>query len=793
MSDAASALLEAATELHRAGNFAEARRRYAEVLAAEPAHTLAQFCCGLLELQDRRPEAALGLLSQAAAAAPDNTRYQFGLGQVLHSLGRWDDAAQAFRRVLAAEPDSADAHFALGVALQSQSQHQPAIAAFERAVQLREGFADALNNLGMSCQLTGRLAAALDAYRAALELRPDDAACLGNMGAVLREMGDIDRSVELLRKALGLEPARASHSINLAIALSQRRDFTAAESLLRDTLTREPQNAEAAFNLGNVLRRLGQASAALDQYNLAVAVRPTYADAWNNLGNLYKELGRFSCAIDAFEAAIRARPNDVVALNNLGCMLRTLGRTDDAEDALRRGLEIDARHAALHDNLGNVLKDAGELDEAIECYRRALAIEPSNAATHGNLAYALSFQSMEAAPIRAECVRWNERFAAPLLPSAKMRSPGPGPERRMRIGYVSADFRNHCQSLFTIPLLAHHDHAAFEVVCYSSVERPDEQTRRIERFADRWCDVRELDDAEVCAAIQEDQIDILVDLTMHMSNNRLLVFARKPAPVQISWLAYPGTTGMNAIDYRLSDPRLDPAGFDDHYTERTLRLPDSFWCYDPLTDEPQVGPLPAMARGYVTLGCLNNPCKLTDSTLRLWGAVMRALPTAELLLLAPQGRHRRRLLQRLASHGIADYRVKFVGFRPRAEYLESYHDIDLGLDTFPYNGHTTSLDALWMGVPTVTRVGNTSVGRGGLSQLFQLDLLEFAAETDEAFISRATALAADLPRLAQLRRELRGRLERSALMNGARFARNMEAIYAHAWASQVTERNPAAR
>jgi protein O-GlcNAc transferase len=273
----------------------------------------------------------------------------------------------------------------------------------------------------------------------------------------------------------------------------------------------------------------------------------------------------------------------------------------------------------------------------------------------------------------------------------------------------------------------------------------------------------------------------LVDLTMHMANGRPLVFARKPAPIQIAWLAYPGTTGIDAMDYRLSDPRLDPEGFDHHYSERTVRLADTFWCYDPMAAQP-INALPALERGYPTFGCLNNPCKVTDTTLQLWGGVMRTLPNARLSLLSPGGRSTPRLLGRLEAHGIAPSQVELVEFQPRAQYLRAYLDIDLALDTFPYNGHTTSLDALWMGVPVVTRVGRTCVGRGGLSQLFHLDLLELAAESDAAFVNAAVALANDLPRLAALRQTLRPRLESSALMDAPRFARNMEEIYRRVWA-----------
>lgn len=781
-------LLQAATDNHRAGNLSEARRLYTELLTREPAHTAALFRSGLLELQERRPEAALVSISRAAAAAPDEVRYQLGMGQVLHALGRGDEAVRVYRRALQLDPESADAHFALGVTLQWQGQHESAIGAFERAIQLRGDFAEAFNNLGLSRQLTGQLAAAAAAYDGALALRPGDATCMGNMGAVLREMGDLSRAVTLLRAAAVLEPLNAAHAINLAIALSQGRDYAGAETVLRKAIASEPDNVEVAFNLGNALDGLGRSHEALEQYRHAVAVRPGYADAWNNLGNVYTRIGDFSAALTAFESALGARPSYVIALNNLGCLLRTLGRSDEAEDVLRRALESDEHHAASYDNLGSVLKDAGELDEAIDCFRKALELDPGNAATHSNLAYALNFQSADPGPVLAQCLQWNERFAERLLPTSQPHRRQFVHGRRLKIGYVSADFRDHCQSLFTLPLLANHDRSRFEIFCYSSVQRPDDLTRRISDLAEVWRDVRPLSDAQFGETLRNDRIDILVDLTMHMAGNRLLVLAGKPAPVQIAWLAYPGTTGVKAIDYRLSDPRLDPPDFDGHYSERTLRLADSFWCYDPLTDEPEVGPLPALARGYVTFGCLNNPCKLTDHTLRLWGAVMGALPGARLVLMAPMGRHRQNLLRRLAIHGIAGERVELLGFRPRPDYLRSYGSIDLGLDTFPYNGHTTSLDGLWMGVPTVTRVGATSVGRGGLSQLFHVDLLDLTAETDQAFVEKAVAWASDLPRLAGLRNVLRDRLESSALMNAKRFAQNIEAAYLDAWMGPAGEK-----
>ncbi len=768
---------------HRAGDLSGARLLYREVLARAPSHAATLYRCGLLELQEGRALQALALIEQALAADPGVPRYHVGRGESLQALGRFADAEAAYRRALAADPGSAEIHFALGTALQSLGNYPGAVTAYEDALALQSGHFAALNNLGICLQRSGRMAAAAAAYARALQQRPDAAGALANLGTVLQALGRSEDAVKLLRRAVDLEPGVAAHAVNLSIVLCHRRDFDAAAALLEEVLAREPSNADAAFNLGNALHGQGRTQAAADCYRRASTLRPGHADALTNLGNVLKELGDFAASAAAYEAALRIDPASATVLNNAGCLLRTLGRLDEAEDLLRRALLAEPMRAALHDHLGSVLKDAGDLDAAIDCFRRSLALDPTNPATHGNLVYSLSFQAARPEPVLEEAIHFAHRFADSLEsggPHANDRSP----HRRLRIGYVSPDFRDHCQSLFTLPLLSHHDHDAFEIVCYSGVERPDDHTRRIAALADVFRDVRALDDAALAGLVRDDGIDILVDLTMHMARGRPLTFARKPAPIQVAWLAYPGTTGMSAMDYRLTDPRLDPDGCDGQYRERSIRLPDSFWCYHPLTSgvDTPVSPLPALASGHVTFGCLNNPCKLTDATLALWGAVLHAVPGARMLMLAPPGRHRERLARRLAAQGISSERVDFAPHRSRDQYLRAYDGIDIALDTLPYNGHTTSLDSLWMGVPTVTRIGETCVGRGGLSQLHQLGLTELAADSDSRFVDAAAALARDLPRLARLRQELRGRMERSPLMDAPRFARHVEAAYRHMWA-----------
>ncbi|WP_144153080.1 tetratricopeptide repeat protein [Paraburkholderia sp. BCC1885] len=780
--------LALAKQHHLAGDLAAAHQLYETVLADEPANADVMFRLGVLGLQCATYDEALGWLDRAIGLAPRETRYRFARGQVLYAAGRLAGAIDTYRALLAFDATSADLWFALAGALQSNGDLRGAAAAYESAAALDPSQVDALNNLGNCQRQLGESERAQDAYRRALAVQPNHSNALTNLGTLLQENGQLDAAIELLATALQSAPDSPTCLLNLGVACCANRQFDDAVLLLTRTLELEPRFPEAAYNLGNALHALGRRREAQAQYRHAVTLDPLHADAHNNLGNVSKELGEYKAAADAFDAAIRARPGFVAAYNNAGNLMRTLRRTTDAEALFEAALAVDPRHSASHNNLGNVLKDCGALDEGIAHYRRAIESDPDNVVAHSNLAYALTFQAEDGAAVLEECRRWSAQHETPLrerrLPHTNDRTP----TRRLRIGYVAADFRDHCQSLFTVPFFSHHNHEQFEIFCYASVERPDDLTRRLAGYANVWRDVRELDDEHLAQQIRADGIDILIDLAMHMADGRPLLFARKPAPVQVAWLAYPGTTGIEAIDYRLTDPHLDPlnaAGTpgtsDSHYTERSVRLPDSFWCYDPLTDEPAVNALPALTSETFTFGCLNNPCKLTDRTLAMWSAVLREVTQARLLLMAPAGNAHQNLARRVEAQGIDMQRVSFVPFQPRADYLRTYHQIDLGLDTFPYNGHTTSLDSLWMGVPVVTRVGATAVGRGGLTQLANLGLDELAANSDDEFVRTAVELAKDRPRLADLRQHLRPRMEQSPLMDGARFARHVETAYRQMW------------
>ena len=345
------------------------------------------------------------------------------------------------------------------------------------------------------------------------------------------------------------------------------------------------------------------------------------------------------------------------------------------------------------------------------------------------------------------------------------------------------NFTKHTVGRNLLPLFREHDHNLFFITCYANMPCADEFTAHFQKFADSWHNVLGLDDDELSKLVRKDRIDILVDLTLHMGGNRLLTFARKAElPIQVTFAGYPGTTGLSAIDYRLTDPYLDPTTeAADRYSEESLRLPHSFWCYDPWDCTLQVNQLPALRNGFVTFGCLNNFCKVNAPTLSLWAKILAAIPDSRLEMLAPLGEPRNQVLGLLEKQGINADRIIFVARQPRLRYLELYHQIDVGLDTLPYNGHTTSLDAAWMGVPVVTLAGQTVVGRAGVTLNSNLGLRELIARTPEEFVNEAVRLAADLPRLNSLRAGLRQRMEQSSLMDSKLFATGIEDAYRTTW------------
>jgi predicted O-linked N-acetylglucosamine transferase (SPINDLY family) len=678
-------------------------------------------------------------------------RQRLESGMAYNQAGQLAEAEAIYRQILAKQPDNADALHMLGTVAPQTGRPDLAIQLIARATGINPNVADYHNNLGNALCEKRRFDDAIAAFGHALRLRPDFFKAHNNLGNAFRDTGLLDEAIAAYGEALRLKPDYAEAHNNLAVALRDQGLFDQAIAACRQALT----------------------------------IRPDFAEACNTLGNILRDKGLLDEALTACRNAVRLKPNLADAHYSLGSILCDKGLLDEAVAACRHAILLKPDFAEAYNNLGDVLSDQGLLDDALGYFDRAHALAPQTPGPLANRIYTLAFHpGYDPTQILRECTLWDDLYGKPLRPSATRHSNNHDPNRRLRIGYVSPDFRNHCQSFFMTPLLSSHDRERFEIHCYSSVVRPDSITRRLEQLVDVWHNALGHSDAQLAEIIRADGIDILVDLTMHMHRGRPLLFARKPAPVQIAWLAYPGTTGLRAIDHRLTDPYLDPPGRNDaDYAEASIRLPDTFWCYDPLTDEPQVNQLPASENGHVTFGCLNNYSKVNEPVLALWVKVLSALNDSQLLLLTPEGSARQRALEAFASHKIEPHRIQFVPFRPRPEYLQTYHRVDIGLDTFPYNGHTTSLDSYWMGVPVVTLVGQTVIGRAGLSQLTNLHLPELIAKTPQHYVEIAIGLAKDLPRLAELRRTLRPRMRASPLMDAPRFARDIEAAYRQMWQS----------
>ncbi len=407
---------------------------------------------------------------------------------------------------------------------------------------------------------------------------------------------------------------------------------------------------------------------------------------------------------------------------------------------------------------------------------KSLQLEPNHPVFLSNRAYSLEFDPRSTPQsLLANQRLLNQRFKESLKIEFRPHENDRDPNRRLRIAYVSPYFRQHAETFFVLPLLESHDPAQVEIHCYSDCKEPDEITDRLRKSAHAWHETASLTHNQLAEKIRGDRIDILIDLAMHMAHNRAPAIAQKPAPIQIAWLAYPGGSGLDAIDYRITDPYLDPLSpnahgaavgptitHDDNYHEQSIHLLTTWICYNPMSDEPPATPRPT---GPIRFGSVNNPCKLNDPLLDLWSKVLHAVPDSQIFLQANSAAHRARIRAFFESRGIPGDRVKFAVRCPRPKYLRAYDRIDICLDPLPYNGITTSCDALWMGVPVITLLGQTAAGRAGASILQNVGLPDLIAKTPDEFVKIAANLAADSPRLADLRQSLRGRIESSSMMN----------------------------
>lgn len=547
-----------------------------------------------------------------------------------------------------------------------------------------------------------------------------------------------------------------------------------------------PNRLTAMLDKGRDYQQKGNLAQAIACFTKATHLAPEHAVARHELGVSYQLSGELAKAESCYRLACTLAPELGSAHYNLGNILSEQGKIIEAISCLQQAIQLEPDNTDALTNIGVALYELGQVEEAINYFQQALTINPSSQNLHSTLVSALHYTSAATAhDIFQQSSLWWKAHGHPLYRRI-LHANAPCPTRKLKIGYISPDFREHSIYYFIAPLLDGHDRSRYETYCYSDVMRPDKATAEIKALADHWRDIASLSDEAVSIAIQQDGIDLLVDLAGHMIGNRLRVFAKKPAPVQISWLGYPGTTGLPTIDYRLVDRITDPPGEADHcHSEKLLRLPGCFLCYQPPNEALPPTPSPVASTGIFTFGSFNNPAKINPPLIATWAAILRQLPGSRLLL---KGKHlsdnsvQHSFLKSFANHGVGAAQIAFSPLLPsRREHLALYNDIDLCLDTFPYNGTTTTLEALWMGVPVLTMLGERHASRVSASILFGLCLPDLIAPNPQAYIDTALRLAAQPSPLCSSRASLRQALLSSSLCDVRLFTTRIEYAYRQAW------------
>ena len=734
---------------HKAGNLRAAEQAYRQVLAADPRNSAAIHLLAVLATQVGKFELAVQHATTAIQLDGVNPTYHATLAEALRGVGQLDRAITSYRQALRLKPDFVEVLTNLGTLLQTKGNLQAAADCYFAAIRAQPRYVDPHFNLAVVRHVEGNWAAADRHYADALALAPGHAQAQVGRGQVLREQGKQAESAACFELALQSDPA----------------------------------SQLARCGMGMAYQEQDKLEEAIVEYRRAIQIAPQMPDAHYNLATVLRKQGKLPEALACFQEAVRLLPSFLEAQIGLAAVYNRLGLHDEATGPSRRALELNPQSSLGFVHLAAALQGQGDMQGSVAALRRSLELDPTYTVEHCNLVYALNFHpGHDAGAVLAEHLAWADRHAEPLTAAAAPHAIDRQPERRLRIGYVSSHFREHAVSFFSEPMIAAHDHEHFEIFCYADESTSDAVTERFRQAADQWRAVTRLSDEATAEQIRKDKIDILVDLAGHIGGNKLLVFARKPAPIQVTYLGYQNTTGMSAMDYRLTDAHADPPGTTDrYYTEKLVRLPRSFFCYSPPA-APPVNPLPARSAGCVTFGSFNHVQKITPEAIEVWAKILAAVPNSRLHVLAYSGGQFERHVRRIMTEaGIDPGRVDVLDKRPRYEYLRLFHQIDLALDTFPFNGHTTVCDALWMGVPSIMLEGGSYASRFGGSVPLNVGLEELIAHDCQEYLEIAAKLAANLDRLEEIRATSRASMENSPLMDAAGFTRNLEQAFRQMW------------
>jgi len=706
---------------YQQGRLGEAEQGFLTLQGRQPDIPDVLHMLALIALQTERPGEAVNYLEKAIAAQPQAPDYFLLLGAALKRDDRVEDAIPAYERAISLDPGLADAHYNLGNTFKELNREQDAIACYQRAIEIDPAFIDAHCNLAQALNRTGRFDEAIASSHRTLALRPDIAEAHINLGVAFHNLGQLDAAADSFQKALVLRP----------------------------------DIAQVHTHLGNVFRELERPEDSLASFRQALAIDPEFADAHKDLGNALLNLGLLDDAVASFQKALAVRP-DFTEVN------------------------ID---------LGRAQMELRQFDDAMASYQKALAGNPDDAGTQNIYLHGLLYLPQITNPELFDACRrilgpGNSPGNSPGTAPPPVPGRGSGSKPRLRIGYLSSDFRNHPVGNNILPLLANHDHDGFEIFCYAQLAKSDSVTEQFRGHADRWLSINGLTDARVAERIREDGIDVMVFLGGNFDRNRPAIASHRPAPVQVSM--HGGTTSaLDDMDYWLTDDILHPGDTTEQFTEDLFRLP-IFYAYPLPEDAPPVSPLPADKNDFITFASFNKLSKINNDVIDLWSKILAAVPDARLNLkfwnYLESPSLRRGLLERFEGNGIEPERIRLLGASEDPQgHLAQYHQVDIALDPFPFSGATTTFQALWMGVPVVSLLGERFISRMGGSLTAHAGLEMLAAASPDEYVEIAVALAQDRPRLRELRTTLRGRVAASPLCDGPAYARNVEDAFRSMW------------
>lgn len=778
---------------HQAGQLQQAETLYRQVLAANPRHADSLHLLGVIARQFGRSALAIEYIDNAIKIEPRAAAYHTSRGNVFKDAGGTKDAEACYREALRLQPDFPDALANLGGLLIELGRFSEAEIVCRQAVALRPDFA-AQMNLGLALSGLDRFEEAVECHRHAARLKPDSAAAHNNLGRALEKFGRQGDAEASFKEAVRLKPDFVDAHNNLGAAYRKTHRLASALACFQAAVQLRPDFIEARINLSDTLHLLGRAAEAEPHGREAVRLNPKSPDAHNSLGLSLSDLGRHEEAEASYREAIRFRPGFPTAHANLGNALRELGRVEDAEASYREALRLEPNHQEALKGLALALMTQRKFTEAIAHLESSLsAILESDSGWKvilGALLYVPDISLDERfARHLAFGQAMTKRVQAHSLPPQLPNNRDPG--RRLRVGWLSSDFHQHPVARNIGILFRNRDQSAFETYCYADMKRSDAMTDAFKRQSDAWRSISGLDDAEVAEMIRADRIDIMIYLAGHFDDNRPQVAAWRPAPIQISMFDT-ATSGISQMDYFVADHMLAPARRPEKFTERVLRLP-SCYVHEPPQGGPDPGTPPCLTGAPVTFASFHNPMKLHPKIFTVWGDILRRIPEARLHFQYME-RFADEPLKKAICRDLGEDLVSRITFgvltRSIGDHLNLYNQVDIALDPFPFNGSTATFEALWMGVPIVTLLGDTIVSRWTASMLSKVGMNDLIATSPEQYVDIAVRLATDRDRLSELRRTLRDRLAHSSICDGSRAGRYFERALRAVWRKWCRDGHP---